>query len=142
MKLIVRQSAYYQFGRKELNMDESLTATRKFQKEITSGIASLILLSVLDRSAKPMYGYQISKVLGLNDDQAPLMKPGALYPVLRSLEKYELLKSEVEPSVSGPPRRYYAITDQGQQSLKLWTESWKEIKTFVDQILEGNLGDE
>ena len=123
-------------------MDEPLTATRKFQKEITSGIASLILLSVLDRAAKPMYGYQISKVLGLKDEEAPLMKQGALYPVLRSLEKYKLLASRVEPSVSGPPRRYYSITDQGQQALTVWTGLWHEAKVFVDKILEGNLSDE
>ena len=125
-----------------LNMDESQTATRKFQKEITSGIASLILLSVLDRAGKPMYGYQISKVLGLRDEEAPLMKQGALYPVLRSLEKYQLLASQVEPSVSGPPRRYYSITDQGQQALTVWTGLWHEAKVFVDKILEGNLSDE
>ena len=123
-------------------MDGSQTATRKFQKEITSGIASLILLSVMDGAVKPMYGYQISKELGLKEEETPLMKQGALYPVLRSLEKYGLLSSEVEPSVSGPPRRYYSITEQGQQSLKMWTELWQEIKIFVDQILEGNLRDE
>ncbi len=126
----------------ETDMDDSQTATRKFQKEITSGIASLILLSVMDHADTPMYGYQISKVLGLKDEEAPLMKQGALYPVLRSLEKYGLLNSEVEPSVSGPPRRYYSITHQGKQSLELWTELWQEIKTFVDHILEGNLSDE
>jgi len=123
-------------------MDESLTATRKFQKEITSGIASLILLSVLDRAVKPMYGYQISKVLGLKDEEAPLMKQGALYPVLRSLEKYQLLSSQVEPSVSGPPRRYYSITEQGRQALHEWTSRWIEVKHFVDKILEGNLSNE
>ena len=123
-------------------MDGSQTATRKFQKEITSGIASLILLSVMDGADKPMYGYQISKVLGLKDEETPLMKQGALYPVLRSLEKYGLLSSEVEPSVSGPPRRYYSITEKGQESLKTWTELWQEIKLFVDEILEGKLSDE
>jgi len=119
--------------------DDENVATRKFQKEITSGIASLIVLSVLDRTAQPMYGYQISKVLGLDDDTAPLMKLGALYPVLRSLEKNGLLSSLVEPSVTGPPRRYYSITDQGQQSLQAWKEIWHDAQSFVEKILEGNL---
>ena len=42
-------------------MDESNAANRKFQKEITSGIASLILLRVLADNPEPMYGYQIAK---------------------------------------------------------------------------------
>ena len=65
-------------------VDDENTANRKFQKEITSGIASLILLKVLAEAPEPMYGYQISKVLGLKNEKAPLMKQGALYPVLRS----------------------------------------------------------
>lgn len=114
-------------------------ASRKFQKEITSGIASLILLRVLDGASEPMYGYQISKVLGIRSEESPLLKQGALYPILRSLEKYGLLNSKVEPSVTGPPRRYYTITPDGRQTLKEWTDTWQEIKTFVDQIIEGEL---
>ena len=40
------------------------------------------------------------------------VKQGTLYPVLRSLEAGGLLSSEVEPSVAGPPRRYYQV-DRG-----------------------------
>lgn len=120
-------------------IDESQAANRKFQKEITSGIASLILLRVLSDAPAPMYGYQISKVLGLKDDEAPLMKMGAIYPVLRSLEKNGLLSSEVEPSVSGPPRKYYTITDAGRAILTEWTATWHEIQGYVGNILEGNL---
>lgn len=65
------------------------------------------------------------------------MKQGALYPVLRSLEKNGLLSSEVEPSVSGPPRRYYTITAAGRETLTLWTEIWSQMKSFVGNILEG-----
>ena len=123
-------------------LDEQQAAGKKFQKEITSGIASLILLRVLDGAKGPMYGYQISKVLGLKDEEAPLMKQGALYPVLRSLERYGLLDSLVEPSVSGPPRRYYTITEQGRQSLQEWVVIWQEVKGYVDLVLKGDLSDE
>ena len=122
-------------------VDEN-AANRKFQKEITSGIASLILLKVLAEASEPMYGYQISKVLGLKNEKAPLMKQGALYPVLRSLEKYGLLSSQVEPSVSGPPRRYYAITGQGTATLAEWTGTWVEVRDYVDDVLEGKMNDE
>ena len=118
-------------------MDIQNVPTKKFQKEMNSGTASLVLLSVLAQSERPMYVYQIAKLLEDKRQGAPAMKQGALYPVLRSLEKNGLLSSEVEPSVSGPPRRYYSITDEGSETLTRWTQLWVQIKIFVDAILEG-----
>jgi PadR family transcriptional regulator PadR len=66
-----------------------------------------------------------------------MMKQGTLYPVLRSLEENGLLESTVEPSVSGPPRRYYKITKDGRAALGEWIELWKQTKKFVDSILKG-----
>jgi len=112
--------------------------TKKFQKEMNAGIASLVLLSVVGHSKEPMYGYQIAKLLEGHGENTPLMKQGALYPVLRSLEKTGQLSSRVEPSVSGPPRRYYNITETGRRTLNLWLEIWKQTKSFVDDVLEGD----
>lgn len=112
-------------------------ANKKFQKEIKSGTAALALLGALSRSAEPMYGYQIAQEIEASGNDLPLIKQGALYPVLRSLEASGLLDSQIEPSVSGPPRRYYRITESGRQALKEWTEIWTQIKAFVDAILEG-----
>jgi PadR family transcriptional regulator PadR len=113
------------------------TLTKKFQKEMNAGTASLVLLCVMGKSKEPMYGYQIAKLLEENNQDIPLMKQGALYPVLRSLEKNGLLDSEVEPSISGPPRRYYTITESGREILDVWTEIWTQTKSFVDNTLKG-----
>ncbi len=118
-------------------MNESSPATRKFQKEMNAGTASLVLLSVLSRSNKPMYGYQIAKLLEGDSPDGAIMKQGSLYPVLRSLEENSLLESTVEPSVSGPPRRYYKITAEGRTALSEWLEIWKQTKKFVDANLKG-----
>lgn len=113
-------------------------ANKKFQKEVNSGIAALVLLGVLGQARDPMYGYQIAKFIETHDEEIPMMKQGALYPVLRSLEGSGLLKSFVNPSVSGPPRRYYSITESGLETLKGWIKIWDRTKDFVDQILKGN----
>lgn len=112
-------------------------ANKKFQKEIKSGTAALALLGALSRSEEPMYGYQIAQEIESSGNDLTLIKQGALYPVLRSLEASGLLDSLVEPSVSGPPRRYYRITESGRQALEEWTEIWTQTKAFVDAILEG-----
>jgi len=111
--------------------------TKKFQKEMNAGIASLVLLSVMGQAEEPMYGYQVAKLLEDNSQEMLMMKQGALYPVLRSMEGNGLLESNVEPSVSGPPRRYYHITETGRQTLQIWENLWEQTKSFVDNILKG-----
>jgi len=118
-------------------MTEVSAQTKKFQKELNSGTSSLVLLSVLSRSKEAMYGYQIAKLLEESGPEIPMMKQGTLYPVLRSLEENGLLESTVEPSVSGPPRRYYKITAEGRAELTEWLEIWKQTKKFVDANLKG-----
>ena len=111
--------------------------TKKFQKELNSGTTALVLLGVLGQTSKPMYGYQIAKLIEANVKDIPIMKQGALYPVLRSLESSGLLESEVEPSVSGPPRRYYRITETGRKTLEKWREIWDQTKALVDNVIHG-----
>jgi len=110
---------------------------KKFQKELNGGTASLVLLGVMDRAKSPMYGYQIAKLIESRTRDVDIMKQGALYPVLRSLESMDLLASEVEPSVTGPPRRYYRITESGRQALTKWKEIWGQTRELVEAVLTG-----
>lgn len=116
---------------------EEIRATRKFEREMKSGTASLVLLSVLAKAHEPLYGYLIAKQIEADSEGTSLLKQGALYPVLRSLETSGLLVSQVEPSTSGPPRRYYQITEFGRESLIEWTDIWARIRDFVEASLEG-----
>jgi PadR family transcriptional regulator PadR len=110
---------------------------RKFLKELNAGTSALVLLSVVSRAGEPTYGYQIAKFIDAGGADVPMMKQGALYPVLRSLEKMGLLESTVEPSVAGPPRRYYRITEEGRGALERWSSIWLANKSFVDSVLKG-----
>jgi PadR family transcriptional regulator, regulatory protein PadR len=114
-------------------------SVRKFQKELSAGIVSLALLALMANTEMPLYGYQIAKELESYGGGLPV-KQGTLYPVLRSLEAGGLLTSEVEPSVTGPPRRYYSVTEEGRQAIGLWRESWIKTREFVDAVLEGQRG--
>lgn len=120
--------------------ETSEAIVRKFQKELNAGTVSLVLLAILDGSAEALYGYQIAKRLeGASHDSVPL-KQGTLYPVLRSLEAQGMLSSTVEPSVAGPPRRYYTITAAGREVLAQWKLTWARTRDFVDGTLEGGRG--
>jgi PadR family transcriptional regulator PadR len=111
---------------------------KKFQKEINAGTVSLVLLAIIAQAEEPIYGYQITKRLKPNGDS----KQGAIYPVLRNLNAKGLIDCDIKQSESGPPRKYYQISDLGQKVLTLWTENWLATQHQVNNILNGSSNDE
>lgn len=122
-----------------MSVDDSGNLLKKFQKELSSGTVAMVLLALLGQSRQPMYGYQIAKRLEEVGGGVLAGKQSALYPVLRNLEAAGLLASEIEPSVSGPPRRYYRITRPGRDSLRAWTAAWVATRDSVDNVLQGGV---
>ena len=118
---------------------ESLSSDslKKFQKELSAGTVSLALLAVLGAATEPMYGYQIAKRLEHEGEGVLSGKQSALYPVLRNLCAAGLLDSHVEPSMAGPPRRYYQITNAGREVLREWVAAWRATRDSVDSVLQG-----
>lgn len=115
-------------------MSDAAVHLRKFQKELSAGTVSLVLLAVLANAREPMYGYRIAKRFEEGAGGVLVGKQSALYPVLRNLSAAGLLDSEVEPSVAGPPRRYYRITALGREVLEHWRASWNATRDFVDSV--------
>ena len=110
--------------------------SQKFQRELNAGLVGLVLLAVLDQAAEDLYGYQIAKRLQHLAEGSSPVKQGALYPVLRQLSANGLLASRIVPSYSGPPRRYYKITDAGRRTLVEWRDIWHATRDFVDEFTE------
>lgn len=96
--------------------------------ELRRGTLVLTVLSQLDRK---QYGYSLSQSLaerGVEIDQS------TLYPLLRRLEKQGLLESEW--SVEGSrPRRYYVLSQLGQETLKTLKQEWFTLSDALDQLL-------
>ena len=115
-----------------MNVDE---ATKSLQKQLNSGASSLVLLALLHRRRRPMYGYEVARELERQNGGSIPMKAGALYPALRSLEKQGLLSSHTELSEEGRARKYYKLTKAGADTFKHWKKAWEDTKTFVDTIL-------
>lgn len=60
---------------------------------------------------------------------------GTLYPLLTRLKNAGLLDYKWVESTSGPPRKYYILTDLGRNSLESLTETWQELAESVNQII-------
>ena len=117
------------------------TNERKFQKELNGGLVGLVLLAVLAESDEDLYGYEIAKRLANANDGTSIFKEGTIYPVLRALSAGDLLTSRIVPSYSGPPRRYYRITEQGRNVLAEWKSIWQGTRDFVDRFTDKQSSD-
>lgn len=67
-----------------------------------------------------------------------LVTDGTLYPMLNRLQKAELLRYRWEESESGPPRKYYSLTETGVSYLQQLETAWQDITGSVQSILRGN----
>lgn len=89
----------------------------------------------------PSHGYELldgMRPLGL--DRAD---PGGLYRALRSMEQEGLVASWWEASESGPARRSYSLTADGQRWLHAWAETLHEVRQVIGGYLDryGAVGD-
>lgn len=57
---------------------------------------------------------------------------GTLYPLLARLRKSGLVETSWQESDAGPPRRYYAITEDGVRAVDIFERAWKPFRDAVD----------
>ena len=63
---------------------------------------------------------------------------GTLYPLLTRLKNGEFLSYRWEESTSGPPRKYYQITEKGKAFLLELQNTWNELTRSVNKITNNN----
>ena len=66
---------------------------------------------------------------------------GTLYPILTRLKNNELLNYTWVESSSGPPRKYYHLTEKGNEFLKALDAAWSEICYIVDYVKENPISE-
>ncbi|MDE5788188.1 MAG: PadR family transcriptional regulator [Bacteroidaceae bacterium] len=63
-----------------------------------------------------------------------LVVEGTLYPLLTRLKNAGLLSYQWQESTQGPPRKYYALTESGEQFLLELDRAWGELTTTVNYL--------
>jgi len=96
--------------------------------ELKRGTLVLLVLSQLN---EPEYGYSL--IQKLEEKNAPI-EAGTLYPLLRRLEKQQLLKSEWDTTESRP-RKFYVLSEQGKQVYEKLKSEWKALSLQLTTIL-------
>ncbi|HQG38371.1 MAG TPA: PadR family transcriptional regulator, partial [Chitinophagales bacterium] len=60
---------------------------------------------------------------------------GTVYPLLTRLKNAGLLTYEWKESNSGPPRKYFTLTLEGQSALEDLKQTWNELSNAVDRAI-------
>ncbi|MDE6310471.1 MAG: PadR family transcriptional regulator [Muribaculaceae bacterium] len=75
-----------------------------------------------------------SEIIARMKEARLIVMEGTLYPLLTRLKNDGLLTYRWEESPSGPPRKYYSITETGRSFLRQLQESWEEISHAVNHL--------
>lgn len=107
-----------------MNIDNAKSQMRK-------GMLEYCVLLLLRQ--RPAYA---SDIIHRLKDADLLVVEGILYPLLSRLKNDGLLSYEWQESTQGPPRKYYALTPEGNEFLEGLDTAWGEIANTVN-ILKG-----
>ena len=101
--------------------------------QMRKGILEYCILAML----KNKDAYVAELLDGLKTAQL-LVVEGTLYPLLTRLKNAGYLDYRWEESTSGPPRKYYQITDHGSGFLDELHQSWISLNTSVAMVTKNN----
>lgn len=99
------------------------------KSQMRKGLLEYCILSIISRDEA-----YASDILDTLKQANLLVVEGTLYPLLTRMKNEELLTYRWQESTSGPPRKYYALTEQGQELLAQLHDEWKSIQKAVAAI--------
>lgn len=99
--------------------------------QLRRGVAEFCLLALLTKDER--YGFDLVRTLG----EAGLVSgEGTVYPLLGRLAREGYVSTSWRESPSGPPRKYYAISQSGRAALDLFVSQWGQFRAAVDDLLD------
>jgi PadR family transcriptional regulator, regulatory protein PadR len=107
--------------------------TRNVISQLRRGTVEYCVLALLRDGER--YGFELVRELASVDGL--VTSEGTIYPLLTRLRKDQLVTTFWRESESGPPRRYYRLTDAGRTALADFTKEWSRFRDSVDVILTG-----
>ena len=103
----------------------------EIEVQLKKGVLGLCVLALLSRGNS--YAYEIASRMA----DAVDMGEGTIYPLMRRMQSEGLVTTYLEESPSGPPRKYYRITETGRSRLTAQVEEWRGFTAAVDGLIDG-----
>lgn len=83
----------------------------------------------------PSYGYQLIEKMSNLPFPGPTPDSAAVYRMLREMEKHGLVASRWEHGDTGPSKRLYHITPQGEKRLRAWIAAFRERVRLLEGFI-------
>jgi len=99
------------------------------KSQMRKGVLEYCILSIISR--QEVYTSDILDALRQAD---LLVVEGTLYPLLSRLKNNGLLKYRWQESTDGPPRKYFTLTDEGEQLLEALNQEWGIISKAINKL--------
>ncbi|WP_404456631.1 PadR family transcriptional regulator [Virgibacillus necropolis] len=96
------------------------------------GILDGCLLAIINE--KEVYGYELAEKL--QNYGFDSFSEGTIYPLLLRMQKDNLVTSTLKKSTAGPKRKYYSLSEKGEQELEHFIDRWNSLQTNVNQVLK------
>lgn len=98
--------------------------------QMRKGVLEFCILAIV--SKKDCYA---SDIIATMKDKNLIVVEGTLYPLLTRQKNAGLLSYRWEESKQGPPRKYYALTDEGKAYMAELKNSWKDLVDSINSII-------
>ena len=99
--------------------------------QLKKGALKLCVLCALEHGDK--YGYELVQTISKEVE----VSEGTIYPLLKRIRDEECVRTYIRESNEGPPRRYYALTPEGETQRVELLEQWQSFTKAVDRLIEG-----
>ena len=103
--------------------------TDTIRAQMRKGMLEFCIMLIIEKDKA--YTSEILKQLKAAD---LLVVEGTVYPLLSRLKLQGLLEYVWEESKSGPPRKYYTLTDKGHTALKELKQTWKTLSASITSL--------
>ena len=92
------------------------------------------LLEPLVLAAVESHQRYAAEILAALEEAGFPAQEGTLYPLLSRLRRDGLVQHEWRESPSGPPRKYFSLTDIGRDQLTAFRDHWNELSHMINTI--------
>ena len=101
--------------------------------ELLHGTLDALILKTLSQG--PRHGYGIARYLEQQTGEALIVEEGSLYPALYRLERRGLIDASWGTSELGRRAKFYRLTREGRDTLRVETRAWAEFSAAVSKVL-------
>lgn len=115
-----------------INNSELDLNAENIKAQMRKGVLEYCILSILRKGDS-----YVSPLIAELKAAKMIVVEGTLYPLLTRQKNQGLLSYRWEESPSGPPRKYYSLTEKGRKALEMMDEAWGDVIKTVELIKTG-----